>query len=80
MLQNPFSRSQEARILQHMNDDHMAALRHYAGDDSVVMVGIDSDGFDVLKSGKKARFFFPAPISNMDEARQALIGMAKWSA
>ena len=31
--QNPFSPSQEARILQHMNEGHMAALRHYAGAD-----------------------------------------------
>ena len=75
--QNPFSPSQETRILQHMNDDHMAALRHYAGVDSVVMVGIDSEGFDVLNSSKKRRFFFPTPVSNMDEARQALIALAK---
>ena len=77
ILQNPFSPSQETRILQHMNDDHMAALRHYAGTDSVVMVGIDSEGFDVLNSSKKRRFFFPTPVSNMDEARQALIAMAE---
>ncbi len=77
ILQNPFSPSQETRILQHMNDDHMAALRHYAGADSVVMVGIDSEGFDVLNSSKKRRFFFPTPVSNMDEARQALVAMAK---
>jgi len=75
--QNPFSPSQEARILQHMNEGHMAAVRHYAGADSVVMVGIDSEGFDVLNSSKKKRFFFPAPVSNMDEARQALIALAK---
>ena len=77
ILQNPFSPSQETRILQHMNDDHMAALRHYADADSVVMVGIDSEGFDVLNSSKKRRFFFPTPVSNMDEARQALVAMAK---
>jgi len=41
------------------------------------MVGIDSEGFDLLKSNKKARFFFETPISNTDEARQALIAMAK---
>src|SRR2546421_3256680 len=69
---NPFSLSQEARILQHMNDDHRAALQHYAGGDSVVMIGIDAAGFDVLNSNKKRRFFFPTPISNMDEARHAL--------
>src|SRR6266850_1176411 len=53
------------------------SLRHYAGGDSATMVGIDSEGFDLLKSNKKARFFFETPISNTDEARQALIAMAK---
>jgi len=77
MSENPFSVSQESRILQHMNADHSAALRHYAGGDSATMVGIDSEGFDLLKSNKKARFFFVTPISNTDEARQALIAMAK---
>jgi putative heme iron utilization protein len=41
------------------------------------MVGIDADGFDVLKAGKKLRFTFANPIRNMEEARQALIAMAK---
>ncbi|PYS08079.1 MAG: heme iron utilization protein [Acidobacteria bacterium] len=78
LSENPFSPSQEARILQHMNEDHVAALRHYAhADSSVVMVGIDSEGFDVLNSNKKKRFFFPTPISNMDEARQAFIAMSE---
>jgi len=77
LAENPFSPSQEARILEHMNNDHRPALQRYAGGDSVVMVGIDSGGFDVLKSNKKIRFFFEAPVSNMEEARQALVAMAK---
>jgi putative heme iron utilization protein len=74
---NPFSASQESRIIQHMNDDHRDALMQYTGGKPAVMAGIDAEGFDVLQSGNKARFDFDAPISTMDEARQALIAMLK---
>ena len=77
MTANPFSAEQESRIIQHMNNDHADALRHYAGGESVVMAGIDTEGFDVLKSGTKLRFLFDTPVRNMDEARQALVAMAK---
>ena len=77
MTKNPFSAVQESRIIQHMNNDHRDALRHYCGGDSAEMAGIDADGFDVLKSGKKLRFTFETPIGNMEEARQALVALAK---
>jgi len=77
MIANPFSAAQESRIIQHMNDDHRDALMHYAGRSSVTMIGIDGEGFDVLQSGKKVRFDFEAPVRTMDDARQALIAMAK---
>ena len=41
------------------------------------MAGIDADAFDALKSGKKLRFTFETPIRNMEEARQALVALAK---
>jgi putative heme iron utilization protein len=74
---NPFSPAQESRIIQHMNDDHRNALTHYAGGKPAVMAGIDAEGFDVLIPDKKARFAFDTPVRNMDEARQALVAMAK---
>jgi len=77
MIANPFSAAQELRIIQHMNDDHRDALMHYAGRSSVTMIGIDGEGFDVLQSGKKVRFDFDAAVRTMDDARQALIAMAK---
>lgn len=80
IVTNPFSTVQESRIIQHMNNDHSDALRHYVGGDSAVMVGIDAEGFDVLKSGKKLRFVFETPVRNMEEARQALVAMAQRSA
>jgi len=77
-LKNPFSPAQQERVLTHMNNDHHDALRHYCGGGAGVMVGIDSEGFDVLlESGRKRRFAFDNPIHTMDEARQALVAMAK---
>jgi putative heme iron utilization protein len=77
MIANPFSPAQESRIIQHMNRDHGDAIKHYSGGDSAEMVGIDDQGFDVLKAGRKVRFFFDTPVHNIDEARQALIAMAQ---
>jgi putative heme iron utilization protein len=77
-LKNPFSPEQQVRVLTHMNNDHHDALRHYCGGGDAVMVGIDSEGFDVLlESGRKRRFAFDSPIHTMEEARQALVAMAK---
>jgi putative heme iron utilization protein len=78
MAKNPFSAAQESQIIQHMNNDHGDALRHYCGGGSPEMAGIDADGFDVLKSGKKLRFTFETPIRSMEEARQALAAMANF--
>ena len=77
MARNPFSPVQESRILDHMNNDHGDALRRYAGGAAAVMAGIDGEGFDVLAPGRKLRFDFDAPVRNMEEARQALVAMAK---
>jgi hypothetical protein len=73
---NPFSATQEARIIDHMNNDHREALRSYAGIDAE-MTGIDRDGFDLDRDGHKIRISFEAPVHNTEEARQALVAMAK---
>ena len=41
------------------------------------MIGIDADGFDVLKSDQKLRFAFETPVRSMEEARQALVKLAR---
>jgi putative heme iron utilization protein len=76
VLQNPFSPEQESAIIQHMNKDHRQALRRYAGGDAT-MIGIDAEGFDMLRDGAKVRLEFQNPIGTMEEARQALIALAK---
>jgi putative heme iron utilization protein len=74
---NPFSPAQELQIIQHMNNDHADALKRYCGGVPATMIGIDSDGFDVVKSDRKVRFTFGTPIHTMNEARQALVDMAQ---
>lgn len=78
-MENPFSPAEESMILSHMNRDHADALKHYANGEAV-MVGIDSEGFDVLQSGqsgKKLRFGFEQPVRSMEDARHAMAAMAR---
>jgi len=81
-LQNPF-RQTETGIVKHMNDDHPKALRHYCNVlkgievQAVAMTGIDSEGFDLLADGRKLRIDFDSPISTAEEARAALVKLAK---
>jgi putative heme iron utilization protein len=74
---NPFSALEEERIVRHVNQDHSDLLRRVAGGDSVVMVGLDSDGFDVLKDHLKIRIPFTTPVNNADEARRAFIEIGR---
>ena len=77
--------SQESGILGHMNADHgenlVAYCRHVHGVevDSAVMIGTDPDGFDVRAGSQALRFEFPSPILNAEQARAALVDLAKAS-
>jgi putative heme iron utilization protein len=74
---------QESDILAHMNADHghnlVAYCRHVHGveTDTAEMVGIDPDGFDVRAEGKVLRFDFPERINDAQQARTALVELAK---
>lgn len=85
-LSNPFHAKGEDKIIAHMNEDHSASLRDYCTNlkelaltesDTVRMVGIDSEGFDVFVNSKKVRFQFDEPVLNALEAREALVALAK---
>ena len=82
VIKNPF-RKAEAGIIEHMNQDHEKALFHYCrvlkgvDADNVTMVGIDNEGFDLLADNRKLRIDFDAPISTVEEARTALVKLAK---
>ncbi len=77
MTPNPFSPVEEARIVQHMNKDHTDALDRCAGGGPAEMAGIDAEGFDILKAGRKVRIPFAVPVTNMEDARKALVEMAR---
>lgn len=79
MIANPFSAVQESRIVDHMNNDHADALKHYANGSEAKMIGIDSEGFDVLTTMRKVRIAFDNSVHTMEEARQALVAMARRS-
>jgi heme iron utilization protein len=75
---------EEPSILAHMNADHAENLKAYCQHfhniktDNAEMIGIDSLGFDVRSDADTLlRFNFDAPISSAQEARAALVAMAK---
>lgn len=77
---------EEPSILAHMNTDHAENLKaycqhfHNVKKDTVTMIGVDSLGFDVRTDiDTVLRFNFDTPISNAQEARTALVAMAKAS-
>jgi heme iron utilization protein len=82
IMKNPFGET-EAGIVEHMNDDHKPALLHYSKAlksveaRDVKMTGIDAEGFDLLADGQKLRIEFDSPISTMEEARAALVRLAR---
>ncbi|MDX1915039.1 MAG: DUF2470 domain-containing protein [Methylophilus sp.] len=79
---------EEPSILEHMNTDHIDNLKaycqhfHHTDASHAEMIGIDSLGFDVRVNQANdniLRFNFDAPISNAQDARTALVAMAKAS-
>ncbi len=82
LVKNPF-REAERGIVEHMNKDHQQALVHYcevfgrAGAGAVTMIGIDSEGFDLLADNRKLRIDFDAPIHTSEEARANLVRLAR---
>jgi putative heme iron utilization protein len=82
LAENPF-RQTESGIIEHMNQDHRQALFHYSktllgvdGED-VTMTGIDGEGFDMLAGKQKLRIDFRSAISTTEEARAALVELAR---
>ena len=76
---------QENGIMAQASHDHADSLRdccrhyHQRNADTVEMIGIDSDGFDVRADGELLRFDFDSPVTDATQARAALVAMAKQS-
>ncbi|AHL76566.1 heme iron utilization protein [Stutzerimonas stutzeri] len=82
---NPFARANggESEMLDHMNNDHAAAIAHYVEQAGLpaapeaIMVGIDSEGIH-LRIGQTIHWLaFPDPCDNPGAVRQALVAMAR---
>jgi putative heme iron utilization protein len=83
-LQAPYPLiADEAAILAHMNADHGDSLRrncqqfHQLEAQTVEMIGIDCDGFDLRAEGDVYRFDFPEPVLDAQQARVALVAMSR---
>lgn len=82
---NPFTAEQETSMVNHMNDDHVEALRKYcrhAGIDvpanvKPAMAGVDADGFDLVVGDAVHRFPFESSVDSPMMVRQALVAMAR---
>jgi putative heme iron utilization protein len=74
---------QEEGVIAHMNADHQDTMQHYSRHyhqfeaQAVAMLGIDCDGFDVRADDKVLRFDFALPVLDAQQARMALVEMAK---
>ncbi len=76
---------QESGVVAHMNSDHLDALRdcclhfYQCAALDVAMLGIDLDGFDVRADDRVLRFDFAQPVTDAQQARTALVEMARAS-
>jgi len=75
-MTNPFSAVDETKIIQHMNQDHSDVIKRAVAGVSE-MVGIDAEGFDVLRGDRKVRIAFATPVKNLEEARRAFVDLAR---
>lgn len=79
---NPFAES-ELGIVSHMNEDHAHNLAAYCrafkgvSPQAATMLGIDAEGFDVRADEATLRFDFEAAIATPEEARQAIVQLAR---
>jgi hypothetical protein len=85
-LVNSFAGEVEDRMVEHMNDDHVDAIRDYCryasielGQSDPSMIGVDQYGFDVMVEDRPVRFSFDHVCKTPTEVREALVEMAKRS-
>ena len=78
-----FAPAVEARMVDHMNADHLDALVAYCAHAGVAcamrppsLIGLDADGFDLLADPGLVRFRFEHPCPTPLAVRQALVALA----
>jgi heme oxygenase (biliverdin-IX-beta and delta-forming) len=85
---NPFELDEEKRMIDHMNTDHLEAIKHYcelykihfSPDENPVLVGIDSEGFHLRTGARVHRITLAEPVLTAGEVRKAMVDMAKCEA
>lgn len=76
---------QENDVVAHMNADHQITMQRYCQHfrqyeaQNVTMLGIDCDGFDIRADNKVLRFDFSQTVTDAQQARVALVEMARVS-
>ncbi|AYC34172.1 HugZ family protein [Pseudomonas cavernae] len=82
-LANPFAGAAELGMVEHMNQDHVAAIAHYVelaglpAAPAAELAGIDSEGFH-LRIGQALHWLaFPTSCNNPGAVRQALVQLAR---
>lgn len=82
-LANPFDAITEARMVEHMNADHAAAIAHYVAltglprQTPAQLVGLDSEGMH-LRIGQALHWLpFPTPCNTPTQVREALVSLAR---
>jgi len=73
----------ERGAVDHMNEDHLDAIEHYA----VTLLGeqpgdwrlasMDMEGFDLVDGDRVARLWFDPPLSSAQDLRPRLVALAK---
>ena len=79
-----FDKEIERKMIDHMNQDHVDAMRDYCKHNGVlaiveepVMLGIDQCGFDMLVNGEKIRMTFKHKCASPTQVREALVDLAQ---
>lgn len=82
---NPFSVTEEAGMVAHMNEDHTDAMRDYlrpllgdaVGSLEPTLAGVDGEGIHIKAGLRVYRVPFPTPVTTAREVRGALVELAK---
>jgi len=85
LVDNPFAPDDEAGMVQHMNADHVSAMRTYCArvavplpaDTAPALAGVDRLGFHLRLGARLVRFEFGAPVTTPAEARRAFVALAQ---
>lgn len=84
-LANPFSAAEERGMAEHMNADHVDAMRSYcrlagvpvADGVTPAFAGADAEGFHLLVGARLVRFRFETRVSTGAEVRRELVALAR---